>query len=170
MKSKLLKFIFIASLALNVSVLAAAGYVYYRHSSGYWVTPFGDVVKKDHFLFEELSLRPEQASMMKERATAFRAEIDGRRKEILERRKELFALLREENADPARIEAAIFDISGMQKEMQRRVAAHILEVKALLDKDQRHGFLNLLERSMKKGGHPGCSSDEQNYHRQHFEQ
>lgn len=162
MKSKFLKFVFLASLVLNISVLAAAGYVYYRHSSGYWVTPFGNVVKKDHFLFEELSLRPEQGAAMKERGTAFREEIDGRRKVIREQRKELFALLREENADAARIEAAISGISGMQEEMQRRVAAHILEVKALLDKDQRQGFLNLLERSMKKGGHPGCSSIEQN--------
>ncbi|HLE17592.1 MAG TPA: periplasmic heavy metal sensor [Syntrophales bacterium] len=162
MKSKFLKFIFIASLALNVSVLAAAGFVYYRHSSGYWVTPFGDVVKKDYFLFEELSLRPDQMTRMKEKGTAFREEIDRKRKEILEKRKELFALFREENADPARVEATIAGISGMQEEMQRRVAAHILEVKALLDKDQRQGFLNLLERSMKKGGHPGCSSIEQN--------
>jgi len=157
MKSKLLKFVLLASLVLNISVLAAAGYVYYRHSFGYWVTPFGNVVNKDHFLFEELSLRPEQASIMKERATAFRAEIDRRRKEILEKRKELFALLREENPDAAGIEAAISSISRMQEEMQRRVAANILQVKALLDKDQRQSFQNLLERSMWKGEHPGCS-------------
>jgi len=162
MKSKFLKFIFIASLALNVSVLAAAGFVYYRHSSGYWVTPFGDVVKKDYFLFEELSLRPDQMTRMKEKGTAFREEIDRKRKEILEKRKELFALKYLLPSDPARVEATIAGISGMQEEMQRRVAAHILEVKALLDKDQRQGFLNLLERSMKKGGHPGCSSIEQN--------
>src|SRR3990172_10820286 len=157
MNRKALKFILILSLALNISVLAAAGYVYYRHSSGYWVTPFGTVMKRNYFFFEELSLRPEQAAVMKERGTVFRAEIDGRRKEILEKRKELFALMRAEKADTADIESTIAGISRMQEDMQRRGGGPIFENKAMLDDDQRQGFMDLLEKSMRKG-HRGCSS------------
>jgi len=156
MKSKLLKFVLLASLVLNISVLAAAGYVYYRHSFGYWVTPFGTAVKKGHFLFEELFLGPEQEAVLKERVAAFREEIDVRRGEILEKRKELFALLREKTPDAAGIEAAISSISRMQEEMQRRVASHILGTKAFMDKSQQRRFMDLIEGSINKGSHTRC--------------
>lgn len=79
MKNNLLTFALAASLALNLAVFATAGYHYYQKTR-IWVSPFGKVMEKDRFLFEELSLKPEQAAAMKSKAIPFRAEIDRRRK------------------------------------------------------------------------------------------
>jgi hypothetical protein len=147
MTNSTLKFVLAASLILNISILATAGYVYYKQSD-YWVSPCGVKIKKDRFLFEELSLRPEQLKTMKERAMDFRAEIDRRRKEIAGKRVTLLNLMRADIPDKKAIDTVISDISGKQEEMQRVVAMHILEEKATLDKDQQKKFLDLIENAM----------------------
>ena len=158
--SGILKFALIASLVLNFTILATAGDFYYRQS-GYWVSHFGMKMPKDRFLFDELSLRPGQRKAMREKAIPFRAEIDRRRQEIVKKRKALFTLMREENPDRKAINAVIAGISGMQEEMQRRIAGHMLEEKALLDKDQQQKFLDLIESRMSQGVHAGCPPVEQ---------
>ena len=151
MRNSILKFALAVSLILNISILATAGYVYYRQSD-YWISPFGVKMKKDRFLFEELSLRPEQLKTMKERAVNFRADIDRRRKEIAEKKMAMLNLMRADIPDKKAIDTVISDISGKQEEMQRVVAIHILEEKATLDKDQQKKFLDLIEDAMAKEG------------------
>ena len=151
MRNSILKFTLTASLILNISILATAGYMYYSQSD-YWVSPFGAKMKKDRFLFEELSLRPEQLKRMKERAIAFRAEIDRRRKEIAGKRKEMLNLMRADISDKKAIDTTISDISRMQEDMQRLVAMHILEEKGTLDKDRQKKFVDLIENAMTKEG------------------
>jgi Spy/CpxP family protein refolding chaperone len=151
----LLKFILVASLILNFTVLATAAYLYTRQA-GYWVSPFGATMKKDRFLFEELSLRPDQRAAMRGRAIPFRAEIDRRRQEIAAKQKSLVALLRADRPDQQAIDAAIAEISGMQEQMQRMITSHMLEEKALLDRDQQQRFLDLIENAMGGGSHAGC--------------
>ena len=149
MRTSILKFALAASLILNISILATAGYMYYKQSD-YWVSPFGVKMKKGRFLFEELSLRPEQLKTMKERAVNFRTEIDRRRKEIAEKRVQMLNLMRADIPDKKAIDTVISDISGKQEEMQRVVAMHILEEKATLDKDRQKKFLDLIENAMTK--------------------
>ena len=132
MKNSLLKFALAASLILNLTVFATAGYHYYQQSRS-WVSPFGKVMEKDKFLFEELSLKPEQLTAMKNKAMPFRAEIDRRRQEIDARRKELVTLMRDQNPDKKAIDATIKEISGKQEEMQRMIVGHMLEIKSSLD-------------------------------------
>ena len=151
MRNSILKFSLAASLILNISILATAGYMYYKQSD-YWVSPFGAKMKKDRFLFEELSLRPEQLKTMKERAMVFRAEIDRRRKEIAEKKMVMLNLMRADIPDKKAVDTAISDISRMQEEMQRVVALHILEEKATLDKAQQKKFLDLIKNAMTKEG------------------
>ena len=155
MKNSLLKFALAASLILNLTVLATAGYHYYQQSR-YWVSPFGKVMEKDKFLFEELSLKPEQLAVMKNKAISFREEIERRRLEIDAKRKELVALMRYQNPDKKAIDATIKEISGKQEETQRMIAGHMLEVKASLDKDQQQKFFDLIEQAMKSGRQVGC--------------
>jgi len=154
MKSNLLKFILVVSLALNMSILGTAGYLYYKQS-GYWTIPFGKKINKE-FLFKELSLRPEQLKEMRSRAIPFRAEIDEKRNEITQKRKELISLMRMDNPDAKNINAVISEINGMQGEMQRKIAVHILEEKALFDKVQQKKFLDLIENAMTQGRQIGC--------------
>jgi hypothetical protein len=161
MRNSILKFALAASLILNISILATVGYMYYKQSD-YWVSPFGVKMKKDRFLFEELSLRPEQLRTMKKRAVDFRAEIDRRRKEIAEKKMAMLNFMRTDIPDKKAIDAIISDISKIQEEMQRMIAAHILEEKALLDKGQQKKFLDLIEDAMTKGKQTGCTPAEQN--------
>jgi Spy/CpxP family protein refolding chaperone len=155
MKNNLLKFALAASLVLNLTVLATAGYRSYAQSR-LWVSPFGKVMEKDRFLFEELSLKPEQMAAMKKEAMVFRAEIDRRRQEIETKRKELVTLMRYQRPDKNAIDAVIREISGKQEEMQRMIAGHMLGIKESLDAGQQQKFLDLIERNMTGSGQMSC--------------
>jgi Spy/CpxP family protein refolding chaperone len=155
MKNSLLKFTLAASLILNLTVFATAGYHYYQQSRT-WVSPFGKVMGKDKFIFEELSLKPDQLAAMKNRAITFRSEIDRRRMAIEARRKELVTLMRDQNPDKKAIDATIKDISGKQEEMQRMIVGHMLEIRSSLDVDQQRKFFDLIERNMAGSGQMSC--------------
>jgi Spy/CpxP family protein refolding chaperone len=161
MKNSTLKFLFVVSLILNISFLGAAGFQYYKQSA-YWTSPFGYKIMKGHFLFEELSLRPDQMKAMRETATRFRAVIDEKRQAISSKRKELITLMRQDSPDRKAISAVVSDISGMQEEMQRMIAMHMLDMKAGLDKEQQKKFLDLIENAMTEGRQMGCPPTEQN--------
>lgn len=152
--SAILKFALAVSLALNLSFLATAGYTYYKQSRT-WTSPFGVKMEKGRFLFEELSLKPEQLNALRELTIPFRAEIDKRRVKIVEKRKALIALLREDKPDKKAVNAVIAEISKMQEEMQRKIATHMLEVKTYLDKDQQQRFFDLIENTMLQSGQMG---------------
>jgi Spy/CpxP family protein refolding chaperone len=154
-KNSLLKFALVASLILNLTVIATVGYRYYTQSR-MWVSPFGKVMEKDRFLFEELSLKPEQMAAMKKEAMLFRAEIDKRRQEIGEKRKELIAFMRSNDTDKKALDAAIRGVSAKQEEMQRMIAGHMLKIKSSLDADQQRKFFDLIERNMVGSGQEAC--------------
>src|SRR5512134_1011742 len=126
--SAILRFALAASLVLNLSFLAAAGYTYYKQSRT-WTSPFGTKMERGRFLFEELSLKPDQLKALRERTIPFRAEIDKQRVKIGEKRKALMALLREDKPEQKAVNSAIAEINKRQEEMQKRIAAHMLEVK-----------------------------------------
>ncbi len=155
MKNNLLKFALAASLVLNLTVFATAGYHYYQQSRS-WVSPFGKVMEKDKFLFEELSLKPDQLAAMKSKAIPFRAEIDRRRQEIEVSRKELVTLMRDQKPDKKTIDATIKEISGKQEEMQRMIVDHMLEIKSSLDEGQQRKLFDLIERNMAGSGQMAC--------------
>jgi Spy/CpxP family protein refolding chaperone len=155
MRNSTLKFLLIVSLILNISFLGAAGYQYYKKST-YWTSPFGYKMKRGHFLFEELSLRPDQMKTMRETSTKFRAVIDGKRQVVAAKRKELITLMRQDNPDRNAIVAVVSGINGMQEEMQRMIAMHMLDMKAGLDKEQQKKFLDLVDNAMLEGRQLGC--------------
>ena len=161
MKNSTLKFLLIVSLTLNISFLGAAGYQYYKKST-HWTSPFGYKMEKGHFLFEGLSLRPDQLKSMRESATRFRAIIDEKRQAIASKRKELVTMMRQDNPDRKALSAVVSEISGMQEELQRMIAMHMLGMKAGLDKEQKQKFLDLIENAMTEGRQMGCPPIEQN--------
>jgi Spy/CpxP family protein refolding chaperone len=161
MKNSTLKFLLLISLILNISFLGTAGYQYYNKSA-YWTSPFDMKIKKGTFLFEELSLKPEQAKTMREKAILFRAEVDRRRIEINQKRKELINLMRADNPNVKAIDTVISEISKMQEEMQRKVTIHMLEEKALLEEDQQQKFFDLIENAITQGRQMGCPPTDHN--------
>jgi Spy/CpxP family protein refolding chaperone len=154
MKNSTLKFLLLISLILNISFLGAAGYQYYKKST-YWTSPFGYKIKKGHFLFEDLSLRQDQLKTMRETATKFRTVIDEKRQAIASKRKELITMMRQGNPDRKALAAVVSEISGMQEEMQRMIAMHMLDVKAGLDEEQQKKFFDLIENAMTEGRQMG---------------
>ena len=155
MRGSVLKFMLLVSLALNLSILATAGYLYHRQT-GYWISPFGMKMAKNHFLFEELSLSSEKMAAMKARALLFRAEIDRGRLRVAGKRREIVSLMRVDQPDVAAINAGIGEINTLLGEMQKKIAAHMLEEKALLGPEQQKKFLDLIEKAMSGGGQSGC--------------
>lgn len=155
MNNNILKFSLAVSLVLNLTVVATAGYRYYAQSRA-WVSPFGTTMEKDRFLFEELSLKPEQMEAMKNEARAFRREIDRRRREISEKRKELLTLMRRPDPDRKTLNGTIKEISGKQEEMQRMIVGHMLKIRSKLDAERQRKFIDLIERNMVGGGLMGC--------------
>ncbi len=161
MKNSTLKFLLFASVILNLSFLGTAGYQYYKQSF-YWTSPFGNKIQRGHFLFEELSLRPDQMKDMRARAMKFRTVIDGKREEIGTKRKELITLMRQDSPDKDAIAAAVSQISGMQEQMQKMISMHMLDMKAGLDKEQQNKFLDLIDNAMTEGRPMGCPPTEHN--------
>jgi hypothetical protein len=50
----------------------------------------------------------------------------------------------------------------MQEQMQAMIAAHIVDMKGKLDRDQQKKFLDLIENAMTEGGQTGCPPIQQN--------
>jgi Spy/CpxP family protein refolding chaperone len=161
MRISLLKIALAVSLVFNLSVLGAVGYFHYSKNN-HWISPLGGMMPKDKFLFEELSLSPDQKNKMREGAMTCRAEIDGKRQQIETKRKYLFNLMRADKPDYQAIEAVLSEISGMREEMEWMVTTRILEVKTSLEKDQQQKFLDLVENAVSKGRQSGCPSAMQN--------
>ena len=147
MRISFLKIALAVSLIFNISVLGTAGYFYYTKNA-FWVSPLGVKVRKDKFLFEELSLQPDQIQRMREKAIPFRAQIDLKRHEVAAKRNNLFTLMRAYNPNGPEIKTILSEISATQAEIERMVAEHILQEKATLDKNQQQKFLDLIQKNM----------------------
>ncbi|MDD5759821.1 MAG: periplasmic heavy metal sensor [Desulfobulbaceae bacterium] len=159
MKNNALRHLLLISVVLNLAILGTVGYRYYQKAA-YWISPFGHTIKKNHFLFEELALQSTQTEAMRKRAMPFRAEIDRQRADIAKQRKNLVTLMRQEQPDMTAIGVQIAGISTVQEAMQRKVVTHLLEEKALLDKEQQGKFFDLIENAMNQGSQTGCPGAE----------
>jgi Spy/CpxP family protein refolding chaperone len=149
MKGNTLKFVLFISLLLNISMIISAGYTYYQHRKMGYAPPFVcDFQKGSRFIFDKLALKPEQISVFREKALPFRAKIVQKRHEILQKRSALLELMRAEKPDKPAIDASIVDINRMQEDMQRMVITHMLDMKAMLDKDQQKRLFDLIEETM----------------------
>jgi Spy/CpxP family protein refolding chaperone len=158
MENNFFKYILVLSLLLNISFLGAAGYTYYQ-SSYAPVAGSLNCDPKSNYLFRQLSLKPEQIKILQQKALSFHDLMGKKKQEIGQMRESLFGFLRADNSDNQAIQETILKINRTQAEMQKMVVAHMLEFKALLDKDQKNKFLNLVEGAMakRKGAvYPGC--------------
>jgi Spy/CpxP family protein refolding chaperone len=154
MKDKILKFVLVLSLILNISMLASAGYTHYMQSR-YQASPFEYGIKKPGWqvpscLFEELSLKPAQLKTMRYRAFAYHADLDEKRRNIEQKRVSLVALIQADSPDGNAIDTTIAEINQLQLEVQKTAVTHMLEFKGMLDTDQQKKFLGLVEGAMTK--------------------
>ncbi len=74
MKSSFIKFVFVISLAFNISIIATAGYVVWRHR--HRASMFGNMTRNERFIFGKIDLRPDQIKALNDKSAAFRADVD----------------------------------------------------------------------------------------------
>ena len=147
MKNNLLKYILVVSLLMNFSLLGAAGYTHYHQSRFRQSAPVNCGIQGNH-LFTALSLKPEQIKIFQQKAALFHGALATKRQEVGRLRTSLIILIRADNLDNKGIESTITRINKIQEDMQKTVVSHMLEFKALLDKDQQKKFLDLIEGAM----------------------
>ena len=162
MKDNLLKYLFILSLLLNFSLLGAAGYTYYQQNR--YGEPFGhnapggvpECSSIHPYLFEALSLKPEQRKLFEQKATHFHEALDRKGEEVDRLRGSLFRILRTDHPDSRDIEKTIAEISRVQEDMQKMTVAHMLDFKSMLDRDQQEKFFDLIQGAMGGGQEIKC--------------
>jgi Spy/CpxP family protein refolding chaperone len=156
MKNNLLKYLLVLSLLLNFSFLGAAGYSYYQRNRRPPV-PFGygtpgtvpaGCSSIQPYLFEALSLKPEQRKVFEQKAPLFHEALNRKREEVDRLRRSLFELMSVDHPDSKAIEATIAEINEVQGDMQKLVVAHMLEFKSMLDKGQQKKFFDLIQGAM----------------------
>ena len=121
-----------ASLALNVGVIAAAGYKAWSggRTSAYFGMPHERL--PDH-----LGLTAEQRAKWHAMEAGFLAELSADARAIAAHREKMIGLIFGDRPDPAAIEAERAAIFALQDRQQRRIVAQLANEAALLKPDQR---------------------------------
>lgn len=146
-RSRLLLFVLILSLSLNLGVLVAVGY----RSLGWTHAPDSDAAFAG--LVDYLGLREEQQRRWRDAEAVFLAQFEPRASEIRERRDRLIRAIFEDDVDPAAIESERARISTLQDAQQRAVIEQLLRERELLDAEQRARLVKLLlEQPVGSGG------------------
>jgi Spy/CpxP family protein refolding chaperone len=165
MKDNILKYILIVSLLMNLSLVGAAGYAYFKQSrypatptsgpSGSTTSPFRPGVP-GNCLFEELSLKPDQQEVFQRKAVLFHQDMTTKRREVNVLRATLVTMMRADTPDNQAIEETIVKINRKQEDMQKAAVSHMLEFKSMLDKDQQKKFLDMIQGAMGESGQAIC--------------
>jgi Spy/CpxP family protein refolding chaperone len=155
MKDKVLRFVLVVSLLLNLSVLVSAGYTHYTQSRQA-TNPFGSGHPKGDHFFEELSLTPDQLKTVRQKASAFHEALDGKRGDVATLRSSLITLMRAGQPDTAGIDATVSRINRLQEDIQKMAATHILDLKAQMNNEQQKRFLDLIEGATKESKDLHC--------------
>jgi len=149
MRTKWWTLILVFSLAFNAAVLGVCGYHYYLYicaaPSAYCPLSPGD----QHF-YQGLGLSDSQLEKMTPLAHTFHAKLDKLSRETEKKRELLVNLLSREEVDSGRIESLRKDMAGIQDQIQKEVITHLLDVREILNPEQKEHFFELLRRSMKQ--------------------
>jgi len=138
MNRRLLLYVLILSISLNLGVLAAVGY----RALGSANAPGSDEAFAG--LVSYLGLREEQQRHWREAEAAFLAQFEPRAAEIREGRDRLIRAIFADDPDPAAIESERARISELQDAQQRVVIEQLLRERELLDAEQRERLVKLL--------------------------
>jgi Spy/CpxP family protein refolding chaperone len=132
-----------ASLALNVGVIAAAGYQAWRigglQQASYFGMPHEDIPSY-------LGLSAEQRAKWHALEEGFLAELERDAREIRAHREWMIRMIFGEQPDPATIEAARAAIFALQERQQRRIIGQLLKEREMLAPEQRAKLAELLIR------------------------
>ncbi len=99
-----------------------------------------------------IELTADQKQQVEEIRKNFLPEVAGVRQSLREKRLELSELLFAESPDMQAIEAKSLEISNLQRGLEKKVIAHILEEKDLLSPAQKKRFHEVIRREFEGGG------------------
>jgi len=148
MKDRIIKYLLIVSVILNLSFLGGAGFTYYKQSTSRHPQTMHELHMGGAHLFQNLALRPEQLKTFQEKALPFHEQMMKKREEVDSLRGTLFGLMRADHPNEKAIEATITKIGTTQQEMQKTVVAHMLEFKSMLNTEQQKKFLDMIKGAM----------------------
>jgi len=146
MKNRWITMILIFSLAMNIAVLAVAGYNYYGSHRHITIAGYSHDMK--HHFYEVLRLSTTQLEKMTPLADSFHDRLKNLHSKMGEKKDAMINLLGAEGESPARIEALRMEMAAIQGSIQKTVIAHVLDVKEILDSSQRELFFDLLRKSL----------------------
>lgn len=140
------RIIYSAAIMLTVVNIAAFGTLLYTRWSDTEQPPAKTEQRFEH-MKRELALSQEQTAQLQVYRTTFHAELDSLSLQLVNKKKELTQALWQEQLDTARINIIVNDIGHVQNNAQKKVVAHLLTVKSMLNPDQQQKFYTIvLER------------------------
>jgi Spy/CpxP family protein refolding chaperone len=156
MRTRALILTLVFSLAINVAVLATAGYHYYRNTCLVLSEPC-PLSRENHHLYQALGLSDSQRSKMEPLARKFHARLEELADAVGGKRDSLVDLLAQKEVNRDRIERLQKEIAAVQGEIQKEVIVHIIELKDVLTPKQQQRFFDLLGEAMSRGEGPWLS-------------
>jgi Spy/CpxP family protein refolding chaperone len=145
MTNKILKFVLVISLLMNFSILAVAGYLYCRNSGCRGILS-DRATRNRAFLSKKLGLTPDQQKILEEKDITFRKSVREIRDDVIRQRRLLLDLLGKDNPDRDAINAILSEITALEKQTQTLVVDHILEERAVFNREQQAKYSELLKR------------------------
>ena len=137
MREKLIIFILIFSLTVNVAALITMGYFWGKDNTG---EQGASRVDGPPQLISDLSLDIRQRGKMRSLRQSFQEEISPMRNTLITRREELVTLLNSETLDRSAIEQKLQEINQVQYQIQEAVVDNLLEEKASLNPRQQKRY------------------------------
>ena len=153
MKSKILMIVLLVSLAANLSIAATVGYHFWKAAPKTEVAPCFQGPSDQH-LYQLLGLSEQQLSQIKPMAHAFHAKLKQLSADVADQRNQLMGLVKQDEPDLDRIKAVQNELAAFQGQIQDEVVAHILQIKQILNPQQKARFFQLLGQSMQAFEHP----------------
>lgn len=102
-------------------------------------------------MMEELDLTGEQRELINARRQELRSRLREKRKEVEKTRTEFVELLKDPGADEKKLKAAAEKFHEKQNTIRRMIFKDMLELRNMLDQDQRHKFGDVLMHRLGTG-------------------
>lgn len=146
-----LKIALILSLAFNMAVVGAVVYGYARRPAyEAFCPPPGPGAQPDAFggrcgrFAREIGVPRERAARFSHMMADTSGEMQEARSRLQEVRGELIKLMGEPKPDEASIMAKVDEISGLQRELEKRLIHRLLDASSTLDPQERERFMHVI--------------------------
>lgn len=146
MKNKILMSVLAVSLAMNLGVAAMFGLRFLQTRSA--TPPAGcPFVSNDDRLYSLLGLSSDQLASITPLAQKFHEKIGALSNEIHDKRDVMMSLMEQDDVDMHRANQVRRGILELQSTMQQMVFDHILQMKQILNQDQKKRFFQVMSQS-----------------------